>query len=296
MKFGIIIGGELSFGLLVQDIMLFGSMLVALFIVLWLLGIKVMQRLYIIVKLGLMAGLGILLINLMDQQMPLTTLFIVLVCLIIWRKAGVVVMMELIIAIVLFISIAITVKRVAGHNNFIKFCYRSDFTIIGMLGILLGLLVGLEFGLRNEISLLLAFRSICNSGNHCFMGMGVLGNQLMVCAFEGAIDIYSSELEYVKQITFNGRHFGIFSGITYDENYNAFYGSDYDNNKIEVFNSDGVVLRSFGYNGVGSKHNLKGPIGICVADRYVFVANSGKHNIAIFTIEGEYVTSFGKRG
>ena len=34
---------------------------------------------------------------------------------------------------------------------------------------------------------------------------------------------------------------------------------------------------------------------LCVADQFVYVANSSVHKIAVFTTEGDYVTSFGSR-
>ena len=34
---------------------------------------------------------------------------------------------------------------------------------------------------------------------------------------------------------------------------------------------------------------------LCVADQFVYVANSSVHKIVLFTTEGDYVTSFGSR-
>ena len=122
-------------------------------------------------------------------------------------------------------------------------------------------------------------------GHSC---VAVVGDEVMVCDREGNINIYSKELEYVRQIA------GPFHSISSDE-HGDLYVCNEDNSCANVYTNEGQLLRSFGCNEDGVK-KLKCPCGVCVSGQYVYVANWGGHNISVFTTQGQYVTSFGQRG
>ena len=62
-----------------------------------------------------------------------------------------------------------------------------------------------------------------------------------------------------------------------------------------MFSNGGQFLRSFDSDEDGVRKFMT-PCGVCVAGQYVYVADNSYHNVSVFTTEGKYVTSFGKRG
>ena len=120
--------------------------------------------------------------------------------------------------------------------------------------------------------------------------VAVVGDEVMVCDREGNINIYSKELEYVRQIA------GPFTSISSDEHGNL-YVCNADNSCANVYTNEGQLLHSFGCDEDGVKKlKLKLKCGVCVSGQYVYVANWGGHNISVFTTQGQYVTSFGQKG
>ncbi|XP_058940088.2 E3 ubiquitin-protein ligase TRIM71-like [Pocillopora verrucosa] len=72
--------------------------------------------------------------------------------------------------------------------------------------------------------------------------------------------------------------------------------TDYDNQRVQIFNSEGNYLRSFGRSAT-KKGEFQSPAGITYRNNgNIFVADSGNCRIQIFKGEGEYVGSFGGRG
>ena len=122
-------------------------------------------------------------------------------------------------------------------------------------------------------------------GHKC---LSVFGDEVMVCDREGNINIYSKELEYVRQIA------GTFCSISSDEHGNL-YVCDEGKSFANVYTNEGQLLLSFGCDEDGMK-KFMGPCGVCVSGQYVYVSNRHGHNISVFTTQGQYVTSFGQRG
>ncbi|XP_022785324.1 E3 ubiquitin-protein ligase TRIM71-like isoform X3 [Stylophora pistillata] len=72
--------------------------------------------------------------------------------------------------------------------------------------------------------------------------------------------------------------------------------TDYGNNRIQIFNSDGNYIRSFGCQGSNQEEFIQ-LMGIAFHNNgNIFVANSLNHRIEIVTVEGKYVGSFGECG
>ena len=139
-----------------------------------------------------------------------------------------------------------------------------------------------------------------SSKQSCILrGMAVVGDEVMVCDSENdCIHVYTTELDYVRQIGSHGIDPGKFYSIhdiSSDEHSNLYVSESRESRRIQVFSNRGEFLRSFGRdeNGV---NKLNRPCGVCVAGQYVYVANRYNHNISVFTTEGAYVTSFGQWG
>ena len=118
--------------------------------------------------------------------------------------------------------------------------------------------------------------------------VAVVGDEVMVCDTRGNINVYSKELEYLRQIA------GTFVGMSSDEHGNL-YIYDYYNSSITVFKNGGQFLRSFDFDEDGVK-KLNNPQGVCVSGQYVYVSNWWGNEISVFTTQGQYVNSFGQKG
>ena len=128
--------------------------------------------------------------------------------------------------------------------------------------------------------------------------VAVVGDEVMVteCGNECVIMVYDRELNYVRQIV--GANNNSLRGLCPDSHQNM-YVCDSVNSSIKVYSKDGEFLRSFGgdENGV---EMLECPCGVCVAGQYVYVTDESLlmddddvPKIVVFTIGGDYVTSFG---
>ncbi len=126
-------------------------------------------------------------------------------------------------------------------------------------------------------------------------GVAVLGNEVLVSEHnnKGTIMVYDRrDFKYLRRIVH--KESGTLIRISTDSRSNI-YATDNSNCFIRVFNKNGVFLRSFGCDDKGVKI-MKKPFGICVSCKFVYIADSGSHNVSVFTTAGDYVTSFGQRG
>ena len=72
--------------------------------------------------------------------------------------------------------------------------------------------------------------------------------------------------------------------------------ADSQNHRVQVFNSNGTLLRSFGRRGENAGE-FKCPIGVAInKDRNIFVADNNNHRIQILSWEGRHLGSFGGKG
>ena len=72
--------------------------------------------------------------------------------------------------------------------------------------------------------------------------------------------------------------------------------ADQCNHRVQVFDSYGTFLRSFGHRGENAGE-FSGPVGVAInKDRNIFVADNGNNRIQIFSWEGRHLGSFGGKG
>ena len=124
------------------------------------------------------------------------------------------------------------------------------------------------------------------------LGVTVVGDEVMVteCDNHGTIKVYTTELEYVREIVSHQEGTGTFNQMSSDKHGNLYVSVVNKNPCIQVLSNRGEVLHSF------VRKELSSPHGVCVTDEYVYVTNWNKHNIEVYTTKGEHVTSFGQRG
>ena len=82
--------------------------------------------------------------------------------------------------------------------------------------------------------------------------------------------------------------------VAFDSDANI-YVVDCFNNRIQKFNSDERPLFSFGKQGSGPGE-LSHPKGIHISGDFVYVTEQDNHRVSVFTVSGEFVTSFGNAG
>ena len=72
--------------------------------------------------------------------------------------------------------------------------------------------------------------------------------------------------------------------------------ADQCNHRVQVFDSYGTFLRSFGHRGENAGEFSR-PVGVAInKDRNIFVADNGNNRIQIFSWEGRHLGSFGGKG
>ena len=115
-----------------------------------------------------------------------------------------------------------------------------------------------------------------------------------ICKSINEIDLFAQIPEYVgrehpiisKCKTGNGKgEFHNPRGIAFDKLQNKLYICDSSNSRIQVFNTDGEYLHSFG------NDQLLKPFGICVSKYFVFVSDEEKRCVVKFTLEGVFKIS-----
>ena len=77
-------------------------------------------------------------------------------------------------------------------------------------------------------------------------------------------------------------------GIVFDKIQNKLYICDSSNSRIQVFNTDGKFLHSFG------NDHLQRSFGICISKDFVFVTDEVKKSVIKFTLAGEFKKNFHK--
>ena len=129
------------------------------------------------------------------------------------------------------------------------------------------------------------------------IGVAVIGDRVFVCDQNNhRLQVFTKErLEFVKTIGSQGKgdeHFHTPVDITQDELGNM-YVSDLSNNRVKLLNKQGEFQLSFNKKANGQ---LNGPSGVCVVDQFVYVVECLGRCVSVFSRDGQFVTSFGKRG
>ena len=128
-------------------------------------------------------------------------------------------------------------------------------------------------------------------------GLTVLREEVMVCERKnrGTVMVYDRELKYVRRIEHGD--LGEFCDVSADCHGNL-YVVDCTNLCIQVFSNEGVFLRSFGCD-INKMNLFKEPANVCVSGQHVFVSDwncKTDSSVFVFTVAGDYVTSFGWYG
>ena len=133
---------------------------------------------------------------------------------------------------------------------------------------------------------------------NCPMGVSFNPNnqKLYVCDQRNArVQVVNTDLTYHSIIGRKGRGNGEFQ-YTQDIAFNSngdIYATDYYNHRVQIFNQDGIFLRTLRNKQQGQ--SLQYPFGIAVdSSDTVYVSETNRGCISVFTAEGEYLTTFGE--
>lgn len=103
------------------------------------------------------------------------------------------------------------------------------------------------------------------------------------------IHIFDRNRKFIRSFGSHGNGHGQLrspNGMTIDL-HNQIYVANCDNDRIEVFKPDGTYVGRIG------KTRLAHPTDVAIHDKCLYVADSGKHRIVKFTLQGKFVSSFG---
>ena len=124
-------------------------------------------------------------------------------------------------------------------------------------------------------------------------GLTLRDNLVYVCDGNNhRIQVFDLDLNFVRSIGSRGSGRGEF-GVPYDVNFDTagnMYVAELDNGRVQVMDSSSRFIREFG------RGKLRGPSGLLIADKYVYVSDVSGNCIIVYETSGQYVTSFGRHG
>ena len=124
-------------------------------------------------------------------------------------------------------------------------------------------------------------------------GLTLRDNLVYVCDCNNhRIQVFDLDLNFVRSIGSRGSGRGEFDrpfDVKFDTAGNM-YVAEGGNGRVQVMDSSGRFIREFG------RGKLSGPLGLLIADKYVYVSDISGHCIVVYETSGQYVTSFGRRG
>ena len=124
-------------------------------------------------------------------------------------------------------------------------------------------------------------------------GLTLYDNEVYMCDSNNhRIQIFDLDLNFVRSIGSHGKGKGEFNqphDVKFDTTGNM-YVAEWDNGRVQVMDRSGKFIQEFG------EGKLKGPSGLHIADKYVYVSDVSCDCIVVYETSGQFVTSFGRRG
>ena len=123
------------------------------------------------------------------------------------------------------------------------------------------------------------------------LAVTLYGNELYVCDSKNhRIQVFDLDLNATRCIGSQGKEIGELDtpfDVQFDIDGNM-YVAEWRNGRVQVLNCRGYYIRMFGLNGSGKLIN---PSGLHIADKYVYVSDSGLGCVIVYNTSGEFVTS-----
>lgn len=122
-----------------------------------------------------------------------------------------------------------------------------------------------------------------------FLGITIAGNEVLVCdANRSCVVVYNKELVHVRNVGRNLKYVQLWAIFFNKHDSNVYVSGSW---KIVVMTLYGELIRSFG----GSDRLTCYPY-MCVVGSYVYISGLDHQNVAVFTTDGNHVTTFGVKG
>ena len=124
-----------------------------------------------------------------------------------------------------------------------------------------------------------------------YEGVAVVGDEVLVCDKNSDVKVFTKDLKFVRQIGSHGDRPGQFHDIrnvSSDEHGNV-YIIDRHKRCVHVYSNGGEFIRTIGAD------KLRDPYDIAVSGHYVFITDDRGHPVSVFTTDGDYVASVGRR-
>ena len=127
-------------------------------------------------------------------------------------------------------------------------------------------------------------------------GVTLYDNQVYVCDSNNhRIQLFDLDLNFIRSIGSHGKGRGEFNGpldVKFDTAGNM-YVAEWGDRRVQMLDISGQFIRAFGQEGEGK---LRGPSGLHIVDKYVYVSDVSGNCIVVYETSGQFVTSFGRRG
>ena len=118
-------------------------------------------------------------------------------------------------------------------------------------------------------------------------GLTLRDNLVYVCDTNNhRIQVFDLDLNFVRSIGSHGSGRGGPSDVKFDTAGNMYVADG----RVQVMDSSGRFIREFG------RRKLSRPLGLLIADKYVYVSEFRDDCIVVYETSGQYVTSFGRYG
>ena len=128
---------------------------------------------------------------------------------------------------------------------------------------------------------------------YCPRGVTLHDNQVYVCdADNHRIQVFDLNLNFSRSIGSRGKGRGEFNepfDVKLDTAGNI-YIAEYNNSRVQVLDNSGLFIGTLGDEG---QRKLGRPSGLHIADKYVYISDSGSDCIVVYETSGQFVTSFG---
>ena len=127
-------------------------------------------------------------------------------------------------------------------------------------------------------------------------GVALHNNYVYVCDCDNhRIQVFDLDLNFVRSIGSHGKGRGELNE-PFDVQFDTagdMYVAELGNGRVQVMNTNGLYIQAFGQEGEGK---LRGPSGLHIADKYVYVSDGSRHRVVVYETSGQFVASFGGHG
>ena len=122
-------------------------------------------------------------------------------------------------------------------------------------------------------------------------GITLFKEQVYVCDRDnGRIQVFDLDLNFIESISPHGSKGEVEFNAPFDVKFDSvgnMYIAEYSKKRVQVLHVSGLSE---------GRGKLKGPTGVYIVDKYMYVSDFDSNCIVVYETSGQFVTSFGRRG